>query len=53
MVVPGSPPSDKEKLSLLAKAFFMAATKMSKDEDDILPQAGRIDSLEQWMIFVF
>jgi hypothetical protein len=42
MIVPiTSPTSDKEKLSLLAKAFFIAATKMSKDEDDILPQANR------------
>jgi hypothetical protein len=39
MIVPiASRTSDKEKLSLLAKAFFMAATKLSKDEDDILPQ---------------
>lgn len=30
--------SDKEKMSLLAKAFFIAATKLSQDCDDILPQ---------------
>ena len=30
--------SDKDKMSLLARAFFMAATKASHDSDDILPQ---------------
>jgi hypothetical protein len=39
MIVPiASRTSDKVKLCLLAKAFFTAATKFSKDEDDILPQ---------------
>jgi hypothetical protein len=42
---------DDEQVSKLAKAFFMAATKESEDDEDILPQV-QVDNLASFVSFM-